>query len=836
MFNAPGRVGARFYSSLFALFLLLAPALLPTQLLAGIIRGTVTDTTGATVTGATIVLLNGGNFVSQTVSTADGSYQFVTGQSGRFVVAITAHGFQQLNVPAFYAGVNDSVERNLVLEPEWVHQSIVVTATGTPTPQEQTSAATSVFTSTLDFGLREDLSSVLRLQPGAQVLQTGQLGAQTSLFLRGGDSDANKILIDGIEAGDLGGRFDFGPLATTGLQSAESYRGPDSDLYGADAGSGVVSLTTRRGISPEPTIHLNGDYGNFYSSHEEADLAGSHKKFDYYSAYSWLQTSNAISNDEFHAGTASGNFGWQPLASTQVRGSIHYGVDATGVPNAYAFYHVTDEEKQGDQDLFVSASVDNQTTADWHNSFRYGATRKREEINQFANVGQFINYTGPFGPASAYFGNPVTITGANGYSVSGRAIIDYPGLTHAQFVSNRDQLVFTSDYHFTPHLVGLVGFHYEDERGSEPDSTYYPAVDRRNYDYIANVHGDFKNRLFYTLGGSLEHYTVFGTETTPRASLSFYAVKPRKGIFNGTRILFNFGDAIREPGLTDQDYSLYTFLQENGGQSTIQALHIGPLAAPTTRTYEGGVEQLFLSEHLIFRASYFHNEFGKQIEDIGFDLIPALLPNLTPAQQQALETVLVDNFAYQLTLNSEAFRAQGIEASVEGGIGHSIFLRGGYTYLDSVVQRSFTNDDTEALGLGPLPTLDGIQIGAYSPLQGARPFRRAPHTGYISASYAGRKVTAIASGAFSSRSDDSTYLEGADLSGGNSLLLPNRDLDSAFAKLDLGVSYQWFSRLAIYGQGENLLSEQHIAPIGYPSLPMNFRVGLRLRVGKGTGE
>jgi iron complex outermembrane receptor protein/vitamin B12 transporter len=824
---ASSRSGARPLARLFALLLLIVPTLAH----AGVIRGTVTDVTGATVTGATVVLLNGGAFVSKTVSTADGSYQFVTGQSGRFTVAITAQGFRQINVPTFYASVGDNVERNLVLEPEWVHQSIVVTATGTPTPQQQTSAATTVFTP-LDLALRSDLSSVLRIEPGASEMQTGQMGAQTSLFLRGGDSDANKILLDGVEAGDLGGRFDFGPLATTGIQNAEVYRGPDSDLYGADAGSGVVSLNTYRGATPTPSLRLYGDVGNFFTSHEAADLAGSWKKYDYYSAYSWLQTSNAIANDEFHVGTASGNFGWQPTASTQVRGTVHYGVDATGVPNAYAFYHVTDEEKEGDQDLFVSGSLDNQTTADWHNSFRYGDTRKREEINQFADVGQRIVYD-QYGD-SAYFGNAVTITGANGYSASGRAIIDYPGKTHAQFVSNRDQVVFQSDYHVTPHLVGLIGFHYEDERGSEPDSTYYKPVDRRNYDYLANVHGDFKNRLFYTLGGSLEHYSEFGTQTTPRAGLSFYAVKPRKGVFNGTRINFNFGEAVREPALTDEDDSLYKFLETYGTQATIQSLHIGPLAAPTTRTYEGGFEQLFLSEHLVFRASYFHNEFGKQIEYVGLDLIPALLPNLTTMQQQALEQILVENYAYELTLNTEAFRAQGIEASVEGGIGHSIFLRGGYTYLDAVIQRSFANDDTALLG--PVPTYNGIQIGAISPLAGARPFRRPPHTGYISASYAGRKVTAIGTAAFASRSDDSTYLEDEDLSGGNTLLLPNRDLDYGYAKLDLGVSYQWFSRLAIYGQGENLLSNQHIAPIGYPSLPLNFRVGLRLHIGKGSGE
>ena len=166
---------------------------------------------------------------------------------------------------------------------------------------------------------------------------------------------------------------------------------------------------------------------------------------------------------------------------------------------------------------------------------------------------------------------------------------------------------------------------------------------------------------------------------------------------------------MREPKLTDQDDSLYNFLLNNGAQSTVQALHIGPLAAPSMRTYEGGVEQSFLSQHIVFRTSYFHNEFGKEIEYVGLDLIPELLPNLTPAQQQTLEGVLQANFAYELTINSEAFRAQGIETSVESGIGRNFFLRGGYTYLDAVVQRSFTNDD-EAL-LGPIPTFDGIPVG-----------------------------------------------------------------------------------------------------------------------------
>ena len=77
-------------------------------------------------------------------------------------------------------------------------------------------------------------------------------------------------------------------------------------------------------------------------------------------------------------------------------------------------------------------------------------------------------------------------------------------------------------------------------------------TDRTNYDYLASVHGDFKDRFFYTLGGSLEHYALFGVQTSPRAGISYYALRPRKGIFSGTRILFNFGDGVREPTLAQQ--------------------------------------------------------------------------------------------------------------------------------------------------------------------------------------------------------------------------------------------------------------------------------------------
>jgi iron complex outermembrane receptor protein/vitamin B12 transporter len=813
---------SRALSNTFALFLLsVSTALCP----AASIRGVVTDATGAKVTGANVVLISGGKTVGAAVSTADGSFQIITGVEGRFFLMVNAKSFRQLETPSFYAGKLDSIERNVVLEPEWVRQSIVVTATGTPTPQPQTSEATSVL-GPLDLALRSDLTSALRLMPGTVVAQAGQLGAETSFFIRGGNSNANKILLDGVDAGDLGNGFDFGPLSTTAVERAEVYRGPDSNLYGAGAGSGVVSLTTPRGTTSSPSVLLQADAGNLSTSREELEVAGAHNKFDYLGAFSWLQTANNLPNDEYHVATTAANVGWQPSGNTQIRGTAHYGVDATGVPNAWDFYHVADNATQKDQDLFVSASIDNQTTAAFHNTLRYGLTRKREQYTQWAQEG-----SGDFDAYGDSLGDLLTISGANGYSVTGQAILDYCGTPNYtpncaanypsgdQFVNNRDQLVYQGDYKITPHLTALIGFHYEDERGTYVFPAYYTddVVERTSYDYLASVHGDFKNRLFYTLGGSLEKNSLFGTDTSPRAGVSYYAFRPRKKIFSGTHILFNYGDGVREPKLTDEVYSLYYNFQAIARQ-----LHIGPLAAPTTRTYEGGVEQAFWGQRIIFRASYFHNQYGKEIESVPAPLLLKLFPSLTAAE---LGFYYTDNIG--LDVNTQAFRAQGVETKVESGIGKNIFFRGGYTYLDTVVQRSFTSDNEELIGIFPY-SFDGIiPVGAYSPLKGARPFRRPPHSGFFTASYAQKKLTVVFTSAFASRSDDSTFL--LDANYGNTLLLPNRNLDWGYAKLDLGASFKLLTWLSVYGQTENLTSNRHIAPIGYPSLPFTYRAGLRIQ-------
>ena len=190
----------------------------------------------------------------------------------------------------------------------------------------------------------------------------------------------------------------------------------------------------------------------------------------------------------------------------------------------------------------------------------------------------------------------MTITGANGYQVTGQALLNFAGTYPQgnQIVSNRDQIVYQGDYRFTPHLTATAGFHFEDERGAAPDSIVSHAC---RADELRLPSGGARGLqgplLLYAGRESAALLADRDPDLAARGAFVLCPAAAARAIFSGTRVLFNFGEAVREPSLTDQFYSLYNFLETNGGQSTIAELHISPLGGPATRTYEGGLEQSF---------------------------------------------------------------------------------------------------------------------------------------------------------------------------------------------------------------------------------------------------
>ncbi len=811
---------------LFAVFAILFSLTLSAR--AVIIRGTVTDPLGAVVPGARVQLIQGTQVAAFSITGPDGSYEIRSTAPGRFVLLTSAASFSPSIGQDFYGGRTDVVTRNVVLDIAKVTEQVTVTTTGTPTPLQQASSAIT-FISPDALATRIGLIDELRLSPGNDVVQTGQYGGVGSLFVRGGNSDANKVLIDGIPANDVGGRFDFGTVSSTGLtgpttSGIELYRGPNSALYGSDAVASVVNLASPRGSSMHPVLNYSGDAGNFYTYRNEAALSGAHNKLDYYGAFSRFDTSNALPLDKYHSATSVANLGYNLTANTQARFTIRNAVSATGIPSAHDFFGISSNGKQADQDLYSGLTLENRTLGNWHNLVRYGIARKREQAHQYDPVGLAVTTVLPFFSYTTYYGNVVTIRGANGYSATGRAAINFDSTSPSRndAVSNRDELYYQTDYTFPKHITALFGFRYENERGS----FVYPAffenekLKRTNFQYTLQFQGDIKNRLFYSLGGAVEKNHLYGIAGTPRIGLAYVPVRPGSRFFHGTRLRASVATGVQEPSLAVEFSSLYGQLQQAGNTAAIAAYKVTPIGAQRSRTYDLGIDQNLIGQKLILKAGYFHNTFDHQVEFVDKNTLEKFFGIRSAVAQ-----------LYGADLNSLAFRAQGLETELQYQVLSRLFLRGGYTYLASTVTQSFSSDAIAAGTATTNPNLPGIAIGATSPLIGARPFRRPPHTGFFAAQYTGTKFTAAFKGALASRSDDSTFQSFNDFNGDNTLLLPNRNLDFGYAKLDLNGTYAVTHRVTAFTELGNLLGQQHIGPIGYPGLPFTIRAGLKVRIG-----
>jgi vitamin B12 transporter len=162
--------------------------------------------------------------------------------------------------------------------------TIVVTATRIPTPEQQIASSVTVVTAD-DIAARQlqSLPDLLKQVPGLNVVQTGGPGGQTSVFMRGTNSNHTKVLVDGIDVSDpsnSGGAFDFGQFLTQDIQKVEILRGPQSGLYGSDAIGGVINIITKSGAGPAQ-FNAGVEAGSFDTFNQTGGVSGSLDQFHY---------------------------------------------------------------------------------------------------------------------------------------------------------------------------------------------------------------------------------------------------------------------------------------------------------------------------------------------------------------------------------------------------------------------------------------------------------------------------------------------------------------------------------------------------------------------------
>ena len=391
----------------------------------GTLAGAVLDPLGARVPGAAVTLLGEEALVRERTTDAEGAYEFTSLAPGRYQVVATLSGFSPVTSEPAYVSAGGRVSVDVTVQIGPLQQSVVVTTSAADLPQAQTGApVTVVDRAAIEALNKPDLLDALRLVPGLQIEQTGARGGTTSMFIRGGASSFAKVLIDGIAANDIGGAFDFSQLQTTGVEQIEVLRQSNSVIYGSDALTGVISITTRRGRTRVPEVTYAVDGGNLGTFNSSASLGGAYKRVDYFSEYSYFTTDNDVPNNGYRNHTSATRVGLALGGSTDLSGTFRHIDGKTGSPNGFSLYGVSDDASSGSQLTYASLAARSQWTDRWQSTVRFGSTDRTSSYVNPTPTGEAFD---PFGFGANYLGNQVTITGANGYSATGHAILDFGG-------------------------------------------------------------------------------------------------------------------------------------------------------------------------------------------------------------------------------------------------------------------------------------------------------------------------------------------------------------------------------------------------------------------------
>src|SRR5580692_554855 len=295
----------------------------------------VVDPQSAVVAGAQVALFAGGSSTPVAVqdSSPEGTVVFRNVGSGPYRLRVLAPGFAPQTLDTT-SGREITVSLTLATTAE----TVLVTATRGPVPSEDGGAGVSTLSSAqLQVMNPVAANDALRFLPGAVIDTAGQRGGLSSLFVQGGNSNYNKVIVDGVSINQPGGTFDFGTLPLTEADRMEFLRGAQSTLYGSDAMTSVVQVWTRTGSTPVPELRFGADGGNFGTAYGYTSVAGARGRFDYNLFGDQFTTNGQGVNNSFSDSLQGANVGAALSDEVSLRLRVRHSNSYVGLPGAWDF-------------------------------------------------------------------------------------------------------------------------------------------------------------------------------------------------------------------------------------------------------------------------------------------------------------------------------------------------------------------------------------------------------------------------------------------------------------------------------------------------------------------
>ena len=590
-----------------------------------------------------VVLVVAGPTGPRTIVTGpEGRYRALALAPGAYTVTVEQPGFV-LDPAATATVAQGDTALDLTVAHVPVREHVVVSATRNEAPASTLGITVSV----LDKERIEERQSaallpVLQEIPGVAVARTGPQGAQGSTFVRGGNSNSARVLVDGVPVNEPGGAFNFGTAVPLELDRIEVVRGAAGSVYGTDALAGVIQLVTRQADAGEkPGVRAEAEGGSFAWRRAAGGTSGRSGPVDWNAGLAWLETDNETPNSAFDQAAGALSAGTQWGAATSLRATFRGETSDAGTPGQTAFGR-PDLDASFERNAWVAGALLRHAGDRVAHGLRLGyASTSELSLNPLDS--------GPFVPT--YRGR----TGA--FELS-----DFPDPAGLQNDTRRLSLGYQLEAQPGRRHLVTAGADLERETGELGSrSGELLSPERTNFGFYLQDQVVFGDRVFLTAGGRLETNDSFGTRAVPRAALAWRA----RGGDDALTVRVSAGAGIKEPSFFES-FGVSFFAQGNPD-----------LKPERSRTFDVGAEQRLLRNRLRLEATLYHHDYRDQIAFTVLDF-----------------TTFQGSF-----VNVGRTRARGVELAVEAIPAPRLRFQAAYTYLDGRVLVS-TSDFDPVLAVG----------------------------------------------------------------------------------------------------------------------------------------
>jgi vitamin B12 transporter len=758
------------------------------------VTGIVRDTSGAVLPGATIDATIAGLSVATATAASDGRYRLALAAGTLHQLRARMSGFADEAVDLRPAA--GSTTRDFTLRVAAVADEVIVTASRIPENRSAATESVAVFSARDIQALGStSLGDVLRTVPGLNIESTGREGALASLFARGGESDYNLVLIDGVRVNPNGGAYDFSRISASEIDRLEVVRGGQSSLYGSDAIGSVVQVFTRR-AAPGDAAQVSGslEAGGFDTWRGDASLVGgARRRVDYQLGAAYRGTEGAFQDilpdhDTFHQTSlnagAGAILGDRATLRTGVRyanakgkalGQIDYGSRQTGTAadTRDLSWHLDVTDR-------ISDRVNQSASVDYFRSYRLSAnTIADPTYNVYAILSGTPGALFPDSPRlvrlldlptfNAYRSGSQTLAAGEFLATTPFGVSDFPFTSETEF--RRPAFKYLVDATWGGDQILSGGYDYE--RESDPTNPTYRVA---NHALFVQQQFKLQQRWLATVGVRMDQNSRYGTHASPKLSLGGYLVPYRARVVSSVKAFSNIGRGIKNPTFGELYGSAFT----DGNP----ALH-----PEQARTIDGGVEATFDGQRYLARATYFDNRFNDQVA----------FKSTGPSLDGKADFINIDGS-----------KASGWE--IEGALQRPI---AGLT-----ASAGYALVDTEVVAF--VSTSEQFQPG--QPL-----LRRPKHSAVVRATYVRGRATVNVTTRYVGQRHDAAFL-------GLSIvpappLLTARSVDitvnPGYAVSSLGAEVRLTRGVAAYARVDNLTGAIYESVLGYPGLPRSVTAGAR---------